>query len=99
MNNWQLLLTAGAPTLTVLVGILLNERRGDRIEARIDRVEAHIERVKQELKVRIDRVEAHIERVKQEIEARIDRISDDLRVFYRDLGRHEAEITNLKQRS
>lgn len=33
------------------------------------------------------------------LEARLTTIEGDLRHFYRDLGRHEAEINNLKERN
>ena len=56
MNDLQLFIAAGLPTITVLIGILLNqrsvaglerrmggfERRMDRIEARLDRIEADL---------------------------------------------------------
>ena len=49
MNNVQLYIVAGLPTVTVLVGILLNQRslgilehRMDRLEARLDRIEADL---------------------------------------------------------
>jgi hypothetical protein len=33
------------------------------------------------------------------LEARLTTIEGDLRQFYRDLGRHDADITNLKERN
>ena len=32
------------------------------------------------------------------LEARIDRISDDLKVFYRDIGKHEARLDSLERK-
>jgi tRNA isopentenyl-2-thiomethyl-A-37 hydroxylase MiaE len=42
MNNVQLFIAAGLPTLTVLVGILLSQRSFDRLENRLMRVEADL---------------------------------------------------------
>lgn len=42
MNNTQLFIAAGLPTLTVLVGILLSQRSSDRLETRLMRIEADL---------------------------------------------------------
>jgi hypothetical protein len=42
MNNVQLFIAAGLPTLTVLVGILLSQRSSDRLETRLMRIEADL---------------------------------------------------------
>lgn len=39
------------------------------------------------------RVDSH------QLAGRIDRISDDMRQFYRELGRHDMAIENLERRS
>jgi hypothetical protein len=40
MNNAQLFIAAGLPTLRVLVGILLSQRSSGRLENRLMRIEA-----------------------------------------------------------
>jgi len=42
MNNVQLYLAMGVPTLAVLVGILLSQRSSDRLERRLERIEADL---------------------------------------------------------
>jgi hypothetical protein len=42
MNNVQLYISAGLPTLTVLVGILLSQRSSGLIERCMDRIEADL---------------------------------------------------------
>jgi hypothetical protein len=76
------------------------------LTSRINGVEstltARINGIESTLTARIDNVEsgiaARMDQSETRLGARIDRISDDLKVFYRDLGRHDADIANLKQR-
>jgi hypothetical protein len=42
MNNVQLFIAAGLPTLSVLVGILLSQRSSDRLENRLMRIAADL---------------------------------------------------------
>jgi septal ring factor EnvC (AmiA/AmiB activator) len=54
MNNVQLYIVVGLPTITVLVGIFLNQRSIDRLERslgnRIDRLEARLDRIEADLR-------------------------------------------------
>jgi hypothetical protein len=54
MNNVQLYIVVGLPTITVLVGIFLNQRSIDRLErslgSRIDRLEARLDRIVADLR-------------------------------------------------
>ncbi len=52
MNNWQLFIAAGLPTLTVLVAMWRSDKRMDGLDARLDRMDA-----------RFDHVEGRIDRV------------------------------------
>lgn len=45
---------------------------------------------------RSNTLEGRIDRLGSELNARLDRMQADLSQFYRDLGRHDAEIANLK---
>jgi len=49
MNNVQLYIAVGLPTVMVLVGIFLNQRSFDRLESnlggRMDRLEARLDRI------------------------------------------------------
>jgi hypothetical protein len=60
MNNVQLYLALGLPTLTVLVGIFLNQRSFDRLESslggRMGRIEARLDHIES----RLDRIEADL---------------------------------------
>ena len=61
MNNVQLYIVVGLPTLTVLVGMFINQRSFDRLESqvgsrmdqlgsRLDRLEARLDRIKADLR-------------------------------------------------
>jgi hypothetical protein len=50
MNNVQLFIAAGLPTMTVLVGILLNQRSSVLLERRMDRIEARLDRIEADLR-------------------------------------------------
>ncbi|MGA3263557.1 MAG: hypothetical protein ABSC47_05875 [Terracidiphilus sp.] len=61
MNNVQLYIVVGLPTLTVLVGMFLNQRSFDRLEgqvgsrmdqlgSRMDRLEARLDRIESDLR-------------------------------------------------
>jgi hypothetical protein len=60
MNNVQFYIAVGLPTLTVLVGMFLNQRSFDRLEgqvgSRMDRIEARLDRIE----ARLDRIEADL---------------------------------------
>jgi hypothetical protein len=54
MNNVQLYIAVGLPTVMVLLGIFLNQRSFDRLESslgsRMDRVEARLDRLEADLR-------------------------------------------------
>jgi len=54
MNNVQLYIAVGLPTVMVLVGIFLNQRSFDRLESslggRMDRLEARLDRIEADLR-------------------------------------------------
>jgi hypothetical protein len=61
MNNVQLYIVVGLPTLTVLVGMFIHQRSFDRLESqvgsrmdqlgsRMDRLEARLDRIKADLR-------------------------------------------------
>jgi hypothetical protein len=50
MDNVQLYIAAGLPTMAVLVGILVNQRALDRMERRMDRIEARLDRIEADLR-------------------------------------------------
>jgi hypothetical protein len=73
MNNVQLYIAVGLPTVMVLVGIFLNQRSFDRLESslggRMDRLEARLDRIEADLRefyrtlgqhdARLDNLEKH----------------------------------------
>ena len=88
MNNLQLFIAAGLPTITALIGILLNQRSISGLEHRFTGLEQRLDRFEQRVDARMDRVEA-----------RLDRIEADLREFYRVLGMHDARLDIIEKRS
>jgi hypothetical protein len=73
MNNVQLYIAVGLPTVMVLVGIFINQRSFDRLEnslgGRMDRLEARLDRIAADLRefyrtlgqhdARLDNMEKH----------------------------------------
>ena len=83
-------LTVGIPVFVILLGILLNQRGLDRLEARLDgRING--------LEGRMNGFEGRLERMQSDITARLDRMQADLSMFYRTLGEHGADIDHLKK--
>jgi chaperonin cofactor prefoldin len=71
LNNWQLYLAAGLPTITTLVGILLAYRRADELGGRMDRLDS-----------RMDRLDSRMDRLETQMNSRFDQIQHDLIQFY-----------------
>jgi hypothetical protein len=83
-------LTVGIPVFVILLGILLNQRGLDRLEARLDgRING--------LEGRMNGFEGRLDRMQSELSARLDRMQADLSMFYRILGEHGADIDHLKK--
>jgi hypothetical protein len=76
-------LTVGIPVFVILLGILLNQRGLDKLEARIDG--------------RINGLEGRLDGRMNGLEGRLDRMQSDLSMFYRILGEHGADIDHLKK--
>jgi uncharacterized protein YPO0396 len=83
-------LTIGIPVFVVLLGILLNQRGLDKLEARMNGFDGRLDRVQSDLTGRLDRMQS-------ELSARLDRMQADLSMFYRVLGEHGADIEHLKK--
>ena len=108
MNDLQLFIAAGLPTITVLVGILLNQRSLTGLENRFTEVGNRFTDVENRftdvenrftgLEQRMDRSEQRMDARMDRIEARLDRIEADLREFFRVLGMHEARLDNIEKR-
>ena len=60
MSNLQLLLAAGLPTITVLIGILLSQRSVEKLEKRMDGMEQRTDRRFDRVESRLDRIEADL---------------------------------------
>ena len=91
-------LAAGAPTIAVWSASSSTSAGQTGWSPRIGQVETRLEARIEQVDSRIGQVDSRIGQVESRLGSRIDRIADDLKVFYRDLGRHDADITNLKQR-
>ena len=76
-------LTIGIPVLVILLGILLNQRGLDKLEARLDG--------------RMNVFGGRLDRMQTELSSRLDRMQADLSMFYRTLGEHGADIDHLKK--
>jgi hypothetical protein len=71
-------LSVGIPVFVILLGILLNQRGLDTLEARLDG--------------RMNGLEGRLDHMQSELTARLGRMQADLSMFYRTLGEHGAEI-------
>jgi uncharacterized membrane-anchored protein YhcB (DUF1043 family) len=85
-----------AVIVSIFAGILLNNARlnklEEKVDARFNEVDRRFERMQAEINSRFERMQA-------EINGRFDRIQQDLIVFYRDLGRHDAKIEGLEKKA
>jgi uncharacterized protein YPO0396 len=94
-------LTVGIPVFVILLGILLNQRGLDRLEARLDGRINGLEGRMNGFDSRLDRVQSdltgRLDRMQSELSARLDRMQADLSMFYRVLGEHGADIDHLKK--
>jgi len=79
-------ITMSVPVLAILLGILLNQRVLDKLEARVERLETRID-------ARFNTVDARF----LAIEARLDHMQNDFARFFNVLGEHGADIENLKR--
>jgi F0F1-type ATP synthase membrane subunit b/b' len=50
MNNYQLLISAGMPTLAVLIGILVNQAQVTALDKRIGRIEDRLETIQRDMR-------------------------------------------------
>ncbi len=83
MTDLRLLLSIGIPSLLIVVGFIYNNARLNTMEA--------------DVSARCGSMESSVNAGFQDVRARLTAIEADLRQFYRDLGRHEAEIAALKE--
>jgi len=90
MTNFQLLLSIGIPSLLIVVGFVYNN-------ARLNTIEANVSARFNSVDARFGSIETNVSSGFQDIRTRLNTIEADLRQFYRDLGRHEAEINALKE--
>ncbi len=81
------ILAIGLPTLSVLVGILLNRNDVSRLDSRITtEVSA--------LRGDMQGIRGEIGKMREDIQS----IRDDQREFYRSLGEHEVRLSNLERK-
>lgn len=87
MNNTQFFILLG----TILAGVIWQRVDYHQLSGRLDNVSTELHR-------RIDQLGGRMDHISDTLTGRIDRISDDLKQFYRDLGRHEEALDNLKNK-
>jgi tetrahydromethanopterin S-methyltransferase subunit G len=51
-----------------------------------------------QLSGRIEDLRSHVDRANDNLSGRVDRVGDDLKQFYRDLGRHESRLDNIEKK-
>jgi hypothetical protein len=85
------------PSLTVLVGILLNQYGIGRLDKRVDKVKANFDARLLRLEERMDRMEAAAERRHEKVLEALAQIHLDMREFYRTLGQHEVRLNSLEK--
>lgn len=99
MNDMQLYLSIGIPTITVLVGILLNQsaihRSHDSLKGTDDSLRGELGGLRGEL----GGLRAELQATRSEILSRLQVVEGDLRRFYQILGEHNAKIENLEKRA
>jgi len=97
------LLTIGIPTITVLVGILLNSRWIDQTNQRITEIKtdlnSKIDTLRADLTDRIDTLRADIISRIDKTDAEVRVISNDLRTFYSVNAEHSQKILNLERKA
>jgi hypothetical protein len=81
------LLAIGLPTLSVLVGILLNRSDVSRLDGRISTEVSSLRGDIQGLRNDMDKMRDSIEQIR-----------NDQREFYRTLGQHEVRLENLEKK-
>lgn len=95
MNDVQLWIAAGLPTITVLVGILLNQNALSRVEKRVDSLESKLD-------LRIDSLESKLERriesQESKEESHYQSLTGDMRRFYQFVGEYSARTESLEHR-
>jgi len=106
MNDVQLWIAAGLPTITVLVGILLNQNALSRVEKRVDSLESkldlRIDSLESKLESRIDSLESKLERriesQESKEESHYQSLTGDMRRFYQFVGEYSARTESLEHR-
>jgi hypothetical protein len=88
------LLAIGLPTLSVLVGILLNRNDVARLDGRISSLENRLAGEINSVRGEINSVRGEMSKMRDDIRS----IRDDQREFYRTLGEHEIRLNNLEQK-
>ena len=104
MTVFQLILALGIPSVSVLVGILLNQYGIGRVDSRIDKLDARMNKFEDRLLQVSKDIDDRFRKAEQDAERRNDRILDaigkiqlDMRGFYRSLGQHEVRLSNLEK--
>lgn len=77
MNNTQLLIAIGWPTLAILVGVLINNRQIDMLSRHLDQ---QILSLRNELKSDISAVRSEIIRVEGVLDARLSQVEQILKL-------------------
>jgi tetrahydromethanopterin S-methyltransferase subunit G len=105
VNNWQLYIAAGLPTLAVLLSIWRADKRMDGLDARIDRLASRLDGRFNKIddrfnKVdgRLDKVDDRFDRLETRMDSRFDKVDADLRHLFELYGRHDEAIETLKKR-
>ncbi len=87
----QAILAIGLPTLSVLIGILINRSDAARLDARIT---TEVAALRSTLTGEVNSLRADI----REIRADLKLGREDMREFYRTLGLHEIRLDNLEKK-
>lgn len=91
VNNWQLYIAAGLPTLAVLLSIWRADKRMDGLDARIDRLASRLDG-------RFNKIDDRFDRLETRMDSRFDKVDADLRHLFELYGRHDEAIETLKKR-
>ncbi|GGH03362.1 hypothetical protein [Silvibacterium dinghuense] len=83
----QTALTIMVPTLVVLVGILLNRQDYSRLDAKIEGLDTKID----------SKIDNKVDGLRADLTSQINELRNDIKEFYRTLGRHDARLDALER--
>ena len=95
----KLAITAGLPTIAVILGIVRNEFALASLGRRIDNLEARLDARITSLEERITSLEARLDKRIDTLAIRVEHLDRDLREWARIVMNHNTDIARLKDKA